>query len=56
MKNLNNKVIEDLFYYNFTYEFDWNKSLFFISNKNKFSKRQTSEADTLEHSYKIKNL
>ncbi|PKC75116.1 hypothetical protein RhiirA1_137799 [Rhizophagus irregularis] len=31
---------------------DWNKSLFFISNRNKFSKRQTSEADTLERSYK----
>ncbi|PKK59095.1 hypothetical protein RhiirC2_795325 [Rhizophagus irregularis] len=38
---LNIELIEDLFYYNFTYELNWNKSLYFVSNLNKYSKRQT---------------
>ncbi|PKC15121.1 hypothetical protein RhiirA5_408552 [Rhizophagus irregularis] len=38
---LNIELIEDLIYYNFTYELNWNKSLYFVSNLNKYSKRQT---------------
>ncbi|PKY51772.1 hypothetical protein RhiirA4_446966 [Rhizophagus irregularis] len=34
----------------------WNKSLYFVSNLNKYSKRQTSDHDFYERAYKIKNL
>lgn len=40
----------------FTYELDWNKSLYFVSNLNKYSKRQTSDHNSYERAYKIKNL
>ncbi|PKC71219.1 hypothetical protein RhiirA1_453784 [Rhizophagus irregularis] len=53
---LNSKKIEDLFYYNFKDEFDWVKSLQFISNRNKNSIQQTDISDTRERAYKIKNL
>ncbi|GET65886.1 hypothetical protein GLOIN_2v1791022 [Rhizophagus irregularis DAOM 181602=DAOM 197198] len=48
---LNSELIEDLFYYNFTYELNWNKSLFFVSNLNNYSKQQTSDQDTLERKH-----
>lgn len=40
------ELIEDLFYYNFTYELNWNKSLYFVSNLNKYSKRETDDSNT----------
>lgn len=47
---LNSKKLEDLFYYNFSNEFDWNKSLKFISNRNKYSFRQCGKDDsTIDH-------
>lgn len=52
---LNSKKIEDLFYYNYRNEFDWVKSLKFISNRNKFSFWQCADEDTKERAYKIKN-
>ncbi|PKB94770.1 hypothetical protein RhiirA5_438069 [Rhizophagus irregularis] len=33
-----------------------NKSLYFVSNLNKYSKRQTDDQDSFERAYKIKNL
>lgn len=42
---LNIELIEDLIYYNFTYELNWNKSLYFVSNLNKYSKRQTGDSN-----------
>lgn len=53
---LNSKKIEDLFFYNFCNEFDWIKSLKFISNRNKFSSRQCGSKDSQDRAYKIKNL
>jgi hypothetical protein len=42
---LNIELIEDLFYYNFTYELNWNKSIYFVSNLNKYSKRETGDSN-----------
>lgn len=49
-------MIEYLFFFNYKNEFDWFKTLEFISNRNKFIFWQCSEEDTKERSYKIKNL
>ncbi|PKY53813.1 hypothetical protein RhiirA4_472233 [Rhizophagus irregularis] len=49
----------DLFYYNFKCEFDWFRTLKFVSNRNKFSAWQCSDDDTKYRkyrTYKIKNL
>lgn len=51
---LNSCKIEDLFFYNWKEEFDWNKSLEFLSNRNKFSFWQSNREDTYERTYKIK--
>jgi hypothetical protein len=48
--------LEDLFYFNFMQEFDWTKSLNFISNRNVFKRQQTNSKDSFDRSYKIKNL
>jgi hypothetical protein len=54
---LNSRKIEDLFYFNFKNEFDWVKTLNFISNKNKFTFWQCNDhEDTKERSYRIKNF
>ncbi|PKK63251.1 hypothetical protein RhiirC2_789169 [Rhizophagus irregularis] len=45
---LNNSKVEDLFYYNYKDEFDWNKTLQFISNRNNYT--------SWGRSYKIKNF
>ncbi|RGB30835.1 hypothetical protein C1646_764850 [Rhizophagus diaphanus] len=47
-------ITEDLFYFNFKNEFNWVKTLNFISNKNKFTFWQCNDEDTKERSYKIK--
>ncbi|UZO17701.1 uncharacterized protein OCT59_009043 [Rhizophagus irregularis] len=53
---LNSERLEDLFMYNYRNEFDWIASLEFISNRVKFSQRQCGDRDTIERSYRIKNL
>ncbi|GBC36383.2 hypothetical protein GLOIN_2v1824527 [Rhizophagus irregularis DAOM 181602=DAOM 197198] len=53
---LNSERLEDLFMYNYRNEFDWITSLEFISNRVKFSQRQCGDKDTIERSYRIKNL
>ncbi|PKY52379.1 hypothetical protein RhiirA4_469977 [Rhizophagus irregularis] len=53
---LNSKKLEDLFYYNFKGEFDWNRTLQFISNRNKYKSREIDNDDVWEQSYKIKNF
>ncbi|PKC56103.1 hypothetical protein RhiirA1_474505 [Rhizophagus irregularis] len=56
---LNSVKLEDLFFYNFRNEFDWNTTLKFISNRNNFSFWQCNQNNpwnTKDRSYKIKNL
>ncbi|PKB94880.1 hypothetical protein RhiirA5_437856, partial [Rhizophagus irregularis] len=53
---LNSEKLEDLFMYNYRKEFDWITSLEFISNRIEFSQRQCSAKDTIDRSYRIKNL
>ncbi|PKY49186.1 hypothetical protein RhiirA4_465051 [Rhizophagus irregularis] len=53
---LNSVKLEDLVFYNFRNEFDWNTTLKFISNRNNFSFWQCYQIDTKDRSYKIKNL
>ncbi|PKY52519.1 hypothetical protein RhiirA4_496862 [Rhizophagus irregularis] len=53
---LNSEKLEDLFIYNYRKEFDWITSLEFISNRVEFSQRQCGVKDTIERSYRIKNL
>lgn len=55
-KILNSEKLEDLFMYNYKKEFDWVTSLEFISNRVSFSQRQCGSKDTIERSYRIKNL
>ncbi|CAB4436596.1 unnamed protein product [Rhizophagus irregularis] len=52
---MNNSTIERLSNCSIMMD-DWNKSLYFVSNLNKYSKRQTSDHDFYERAYKIKNL
>ncbi|EXX73798.1 hypothetical protein GLOIN_2v1771092 [Rhizophagus irregularis DAOM 181602=DAOM 197198] len=53
---LNSEKLEDLFMYNYRKEFDWITSLEFISNRVEFSQRQCGAKDTIDRSYRIKNL
>ncbi|GBC22419.2 hypothetical protein GLOIN_2v1771092 [Rhizophagus irregularis DAOM 181602=DAOM 197198] len=53
---LNSEKLEDLFMYNYRKEFDWITSLEFISNRIEFSQRQCGAKDTIDCSYRIKNL
>ncbi|PKB94837.1 hypothetical protein RhiirA5_437941 [Rhizophagus irregularis] len=56
---LNSVKLEDLFFYNFRNEFDWNTTLKFISNRNNFSFWQCNQNNpwnTKDRSYRIKNL
>lgn len=53
---LNSNLIDDLFYYNYKDEFDWKKTLNFISNRNRYSKWEVSEKDSIERTYEIKNF
>jgi hypothetical protein len=53
---LNSEKLEDLFMYNYRKEFDWITSLEFIGNRFEFSQRQCGAKDTIERSYRIKNL
>ncbi|POG73699.1 hypothetical protein GLOIN_2v1476761 [Rhizophagus irregularis DAOM 181602=DAOM 197198] len=55
MKSMNNSTIERLPNCSIMMD-DWNKSLYFVSNLNKYSKRQTSDHNSYERAYKIKNL
>ncbi|GES87658.1 hypothetical protein GLOIN_2v1824527 [Rhizophagus clarus] len=50
------KLIEDLFINNYKDEFDWEISLEFISNRNQCRKTVCNTQDSLDRSYKIKNL
>ncbi|UZO26744.1 uncharacterized protein OCT59_018958 [Rhizophagus irregularis] len=53
---LNSSKVEDLFYYNYKDEFDWNKTLQFISNRNIYTSWEIEKDDVWERSYKIKNF
>ncbi|PKY55306.1 hypothetical protein RhiirA4_427411 [Rhizophagus irregularis] len=53
---LNSEKLEDLFMYNYRKEFDWITSLEFISNRVEFSQRQCGKKDTIDRSYRLKNL
>lgn len=53
---LNSHKLEELFYYNFSNEFDWVKSLKFISNRHKLTFQQCEFGNSQECTYKIKNL
>ncbi|PKY60418.1 hypothetical protein RhiirA4_484102 [Rhizophagus irregularis] len=53
---LNSSKVEDLFYYNYKDEFDWNKTLQFISNRNIYISWEIEKDDVWERSYKIKNF
>lgn len=48
--------MEDLLYYNFRNELDWDKSFIFISNENEYKRSQCSAEDTRDRSYIFKNL
>jgi hypothetical protein len=48
--------VEDLFYYNHKGEFDWNRTLQFISNRNNYTSWETDQEDVWERSYKVKNF
>lgn len=55
-KNDHLVLTDDIFYYNMLHEFDWKYTLEFISNRTRFSSRQTSTQDSMERSYKVKNF
>ncbi|GBC06112.1 hypothetical protein RclHR1_06630001, partial [Rhizophagus clarus] len=50
------KLVEDLFINNYKDEFDWEISLEFISNRNQCRKLICNTQDSLDRTYKIKNL
>ncbi|GBB96289.1 hypothetical protein RclHR1_02720004 [Rhizophagus clarus] len=50
------KLVEDLFINNYKDEFDWERSLEFISNRNQCRKLVCNTQDSLDRTYKIKNL
>ncbi|GES91180.1 hypothetical protein GLOIN_2v1771092 [Rhizophagus clarus] len=50
------KLVEDLFINNYKDEFDWETSLEFISNRNQCRKMVCNSQDSLDRTYKIKNL
>uniref|UniRef100_U9TBL8 Reverse transcriptase zinc-binding domain-containing protein n=1 Tax=Rhizophagus irregularis (strain DAOM 181602 / DAOM 197198 / MUCL 43194) TaxID=747089 RepID=U9TBL8_RHIID len=54
---LNSRKVEDLFFYNHKGEFDWNRTLQFISNRNSnCTSWEIEKEDVWERSYKIKNF
>ncbi|GET00048.1 hypothetical protein GLOIN_2v1835445 [Rhizophagus clarus] len=50
------KLVEDLFINNYKDELDWETSLEFISNRNQCRKMVCNSQDSLDRTYKIKNL
>ena len=53
---LNCEALEDLFWKNYKQEYDWTKTLNFITNRNEIKKSITNSTDTRERAYKIKNF
>ncbi|PKY16062.1 hypothetical protein RhiirB3_428380 [Rhizophagus irregularis] len=44
---LNSSKVEDLFFYNYKDEFDWSRTLQFISNRNNYTSWETDKEDIL---------
>src|SRR6266536_96956 len=55
-EKLNSEALEDLFWRNYKQEFDWERSLKFVMNKEEIKDYKTSGKDEREKAYKIKNL
>src|SRR5438034_30132 len=53
---LNCEVLEDIFWRNYKQEYDWERSLKFITNKEENKKNEMSSGKTREKAYRIKNM